>query len=222
MSHIKDHLDEPEGGNELERIARRITSLIELRLIAGEPVYLSQLGAELGPDKELLQQLSGLKLVEYVQQVLRYKLDRAGTHNNVLYIAPAPSKTVEARAPKIVAPRSVWLAFTTPIEKGQRRVLDLTTLRFGAPEEFDDLDKTREITADFIAEDRSNSQFAKALESWLSQEGLTLNALQKHDRLLLKTALDSLLQSLTSDQLRRVSLPLDVIQTLRDRPLHRS
>ncbi|RYF30954.1 MAG: hypothetical protein EOO23_03915 [Comamonadaceae bacterium] len=222
MSHTKVYLDQLEDGKDLEWLAQRIRNLIELRLSAGEPVYLSQLGAELGPDKERIHQLSGLKLVDYVQQVLRYKLDRTGAHNNVLYIAPAPDKKVEAAAPKVVAPRSVWLAFTTPIEEGQRRVLDLTTLRFGAPEEFENLEQTREITPEFIAENRAGPQFAKVLEAWLAQADLTLSALQKRDRPLGKTALDSLLESLTSDQLRRVSLPLDIIQTLRDRPLRPS
>jgi hypothetical protein len=72
---------------EVSRIKDRISFLVERHFAEGKGVYyLSRLGIDLGPDRQLIERLTGQRLAEFIKSEFNFVIDRTGQHNNVLHI----------------------------------------------------------------------------------------------------------------------------------------
>lgn len=208
---------------ELARIQQRIKVLIENQFAKGKPSYfLSQLGNELGDeDRKLLESLTGKKISQFVADTFNYAIGRSGQHDNILYLI-APEG---APAPAGPAPRynnRFWAAFKVPTADGERRFIDIETFEFApdaielsAPEE-----RVREIDSQYlpkVGDAPTTDEILTYINQWLSaqklDQGPFLAQRRKHNWKQ-ETILTSMINALDKDQLKRVILPLDVIQTL--------
>lgn len=223
-------ISDTSEGSEISRIKDRIASLVDQRFTAGSDIYyLSLLGNDLGSDRQLLEKLSGLKLSEFIQKECKYAIGRTGQHANVLYIVRPQTSDLAIPNPKPVFPRYIsrfWAAFAIPLQEGERRLINISTLDFGSDET--ELRKLgpdiREIDAEYIApHDASGSaaEIGRRVERWLQHQQLDPTPFIAQPRRPSRDAspslLDQLLEALRDDQLMRVSLSLDIVRTLRER-----
>lgn len=212
---------------EIDRIRARIAGLIDGHFSEGATsYYLSQLGNELKDDRKTLERLTRKKVSEFVQDEFQYEIGRTGSHNNVLFIV-APGANPEKPAPAL--PRfnkRFWAAFSVPLPEGERRFLDLSNLNFGPHRE--DLGSEghdiREIEARYLPtanESRTPAQVAEEIKAWAEVQRLDVEqftiARRKRPTENGKSLLAEIITMLDKDQLKRVCLPLDVIQTLSSR-----
>jgi hypothetical protein len=211
----------PEARAEIERIVGRIQQLIASRLDHEDTYYLSQLGNELGEDRKVIESLTGRKLSDLLSSELGFQLERTGVHNNVLFIRrPGSDSPPPAAKPRFR--RAFWLAFATPLEGDSERHINIDTLRWAADAEqvTEKGADVRTIPAKFIAQDAeaSDSDIISQIESWLNEQGLEEDRFQvqkrRADRHGERSLLDAVLTALSADQLKRVTLPLDVIKVL--------
>lgn len=213
---------------EISRIKSRISSVIEEHFSSGTGhLFLAALGTKLGADLRPLEKLTGMKLSEFVRSSFSYEIGVTGEHKNILYLV-APGKSAETiNQPPPPTPRYLpkfWAAFAIPLADAQERHIDLETLRFGpdATELKTAASDVRRIDAKYIApRDASGSASGTAarIAAWLDEQHL------KNDRFLdarkrpreTETLLDALLSALDGDELKRVSLPLDIVKALAER-----
>jgi len=219
--------EEGECHSEIERIRARIAGLIDGHFSEGATsYYLSQLGNELKEDRKNLERLTRKKVSEFVQDEFQYQIGRTGSHNNVLYIV-APGADPEK--PEVTLPRfnkRFWAAFAVPLSDGERRFLDLADFNFGPNHEKLVLDgnEIREIDAKYLLSEneiRAPAQTGEQIKAWADAQNLDIEqfTIARHKRPIEsgKTLLTEIITALDKDQLKRVSLPLDVIQTLSSR-----
>lgn len=224
MTEIKPAQDHAE---EVERIKARITALVNDRFSRGsEMYYLSQLGTDLGADRRALERLSHRKLRQFVEEALTFTIKVTGQNQNVFYIARDATTTSASETPRRYN-RSFWLAFAVSLMEDNRRFLNLDTQRFGPDEA--SLRKVggdvREIVADYLrqpGEPGDPQSIAEKISRWLSDQELDpapflLTQKQRAAFSAQRSALDMLLESLDNDQLKRVNLPLDIVQALKAR-----
>jgi hypothetical protein len=214
---------------ELARIKSRIASLVDQRFATGVDIYyLSQLGNELGSDRLLLEKLTGQKLLEFIHKEFNFEIGKTGQHQNVFYVVRPGQAISEIQTPKPVIPRYAmrfWAAFSIPLHDGDRRFIDIHTLAFGPDELPLRVTGTdiREIRPEFIAPpdtSRSPTEIADRIERWLQEQHLDRAPFlaQRGDSTRdLPSLLDQMLDALDGGQLKRISLPLDIIRTLRER-----
>jgi len=215
-------LDEAQKA-EVARIRDRIATLVESHFASGKPAYyLSQLGNELGDeDRKLLEHLTHTKISQFVTSAFDYEVGRTGQHKNILFLV-APNGTA---VPPAAAPRynpRFWAAFKVPLHEGERRFIDIETFEFGLDAtQFAAQDaEVREIDPGFLPkgdEVPTPDEILERIAVWLDTQQLhqaqflLQRRKQKSEDGSLLTAL---IRALDKDQLKRVSLPLDVIRTL--------
>ena len=117
-----------------------------------------------------------------------------------------------------------WAAFAIPLKENEQRYINIATLRFGPDRaslgaENDDI---RVIPPQYIAlpnASGSPNENVARIEAWLAAEHLDGDRfMAKRSRLDSHgSVLDVLLQSLSTEELKRISLPLDIIKTLSTR-----
>ena len=181
-------------------------------------------GNDLGADRTLLERLWDQDFGQFIKDELGFTILATGEHRNILYVA----RDAEA-APRSALPRynrSFWAAFVIPLKDGERRFINLDTQRFSYDEtSFREAGgEVREMTADYVAQPgavRDAQHIAEQIQRWLTDQGLDPAPFLIDERHAVRsahpTALDVLLRALDSEQLRRVSLPLDIVQALKAR-----
>lgn len=211
---------------EIERIKQRLIGLIEERFARREDlIYFSTLGNQLGEDRITLEKLTRKKLGQFIQDDLKeYKVNATGSHNNVFYLTRKGQTDVPILTPIPRYASRFWTAFAKPLEDGETtRFLNISTLHFGPDEERlkqDDDSRILPIDPRFIStegESIGNREIAQRISEWLDHHGLL------KDRFLTKTKasekiedslMSDIINTLNPEQLKRVSLPLDVVKTL--------
>lgn len=213
---------------ELERIRAKLVEIIEAEFESGsDAVYLSRLGNALGDDRLTLERLSHQKLSSFVAEHLEYPIQQTGKQQNILYLVRPGVDPVDVTFKSSSTPRysrRFWAAFAAPLSEGEERHINLNTQRFGASIEQIKVapdDDIRPIPHDYVSNgSESASEIAGMISSWLADQGLQPDAfLQRrgkkeradYDHL---SILDQMIRTLDGDQLRRVSLPLDVVASL--------
>jgi hypothetical protein len=219
-----------ERKGDVARIKERIASLIQRRFSEGhDTFYLSQLGSILGQDRLLLEKLTHTKLAEFIRTNLEFEIRTTGIHGNVLYI-PKPGTPEAVEPEKAEIPRYIrgfWLAFAIPLSSAsERRFIDIYSFEFGPDEGTlggEDAD-VREIAPEFIVSQGASgsaNEIAKRIDEWLEKQGLDRSPFLWQRRRTVhdgrSNLLEHLFDALSGEQLRRISLPLDVVQTLFNR-----
>lgn len=206
------------------RIKGRIDALIKQHIAERKICYLSQLGAELGDDRLLLEKLTGSKLAQFVRDNFAYEIGSTGLHKNVLFVS-APGSTIEELpvSPPRYVPR-FWAAFAVPLRESEDRFIDLETFEFGPRDALGGHGRDlRPIDAQYVAPREASGSAtgtAERIARWLDEQGLDgerFRARQRRSRSSGESLLDQVLAVLDRDQLRRIALPLDVIKSLADR-----
>lgn len=212
--------------NEVERIKTRIVSLLDARFSSDYKTYHnSKLGEDLGQDRIVLEQLTGLRLGQFIKENLDYGYDLIGENKNVLVILPKGETlaSTESAVPRFSF--SFWAAFAKPLAAGEQRFLNLDTQRFGPSKEELETDGSNvvEISAEYIAPEGHSGSAADTVAriySWIEKNGFELSSFiagNKKRRPPKDSFLNILLSSLTPSQLQRTRMPLDVIKTLSER-----
>jgi hypothetical protein len=224
---MKEVSDDGSSASEIDRIKSRIDGILTDSFGRGEAAYyLSRLGALLGADRAILEKLTGVKLASFVRDNFEYEIGSEGVHNNILFIKSKPSagpnETLPTSTPRY-QPR-FWAAFAVPLPEGERRFINLQTMRFGSSREDQEVEgaQVREIEARFIAPAATSGRASETVDRinlWLNEQGLdsapyliVRKSLRKDGR----TLLDMVVAALGEEQLKRVQLPLDIIRTLKD------
>lgn len=215
-----------EHTSEITRIKSRLTELIDEHFARGESIiYLSKLGTELEADRLILEKLTKKKLAQFLKDDLKdYEVGVTGQHKNILYLAR------KGQSPAVVPPHApryatrFWAAFTKPLATGEtQRFIDTKTFYFGPDKEA--LKQTgasdiRGIDARFISPESGvggAADIANRITEWLSTEGLEKESfLSENIRTTteVRTLMAIIISALDAEQLSRVSLPLDVVNTL--------
>ena len=173
----------------------------------------------------LENKVPALKLIQHEREPTNWAIVPADAAVIPPYSQYFTSKRNKPRA-KIDFPyqNALKVAFTRPIGAGQRRWV------FTAPARFLDLPATEmpvgafEVTSANVEEQADETRSAELIENWISQNGLdsdqyrfskfsSLTKPKAH-----RSALHQLLALLPAEDLDRVSLPLDVVRKLLDRP----
>lgn len=220
--------DTPASTEEVDQIARHIDDLVRQNLSQDRDVYLlSKLGIDLGPDRKRIEEKFGLSVREFLKQFTSYNLAVFGAHQNIYGIVRTGVN------PSNVSPnfktrrynRQFWAAFISS-DHPVNRYINVDTLAFDIDEERvkDGAGRVVAISPEYQvawSNPNKNSIASKNITEWLRANqleperfyfsGSETTATGSH------TVLDKLLSSLSDDQLRRVSLPLDVINSLRKR-----
>jgi hypothetical protein len=210
---------------EVARIKRRIQSLIQEHFDSGSgDLYLSRLGAQLGGDRILLEKLTGRKLSEFVRNNFDYEIGRGGQKNNVLFlVAPGAIEKPSERPVRRYLPR-FWAAFAVPLSASEQRHINLVSMRFGPDPAIlgGANEDVRPIPDQYIAHRNASGSAAETaarIEAWLDSQQLDAERFavkrQRADRH--GSVLDALLQALSTEDLKRISLPLDIVKTLSER-----
>lgn len=212
-----------EHDEKLADLVCRIRAHIDQQFASGRTrVFLSSLGSELAVEKQRAEEISGLKFAEFLRANFDFPVGRTGAHENVLFIVPAGTSpnVVDETGPRFHS--SFWTAFARPLVENEQRFINLSSLRFGAKEEVagNGDEDIREIEGRFVATEeasRNVSDMLRRIDEWLADQCLD------RDRFLAKerkaqprkaSLLAAIIDSLSVDQLRRISLPLDVVKTL--------
>jgi hypothetical protein len=216
------------SADEIVRIKTRIQDYFAESLANGVGrYYLARLGSQLGGDRAILEKLTGKKLVAFVQEDLGYEFDREGAYDNVIVVKLGDPRAGPRRAGAAI-PRYApwfWAAFRVPLGKEHgRRFINLGTMTFGAAldDVADDDGDVREIGAEFIVRDDGPvepSVIAGFIERWLAEQGLEQGPFltqRKDGHRGERSLLDAMISALSSEQLKRVSLTLDVVKALKE------
>ena len=216
-----------EGGEEIERIRTRIEKLVADHFKKGTSIYyFSQLGTDLGDDRKRLEHLSGVRLAQFIESRFEFEIGHTGTHQNVLYIRQPGAGKVELPSAAPQYKKRFWAAFAVPLQGDKSRFINLYTLKFGSGQ--DDVaiggGEVRPIDHKYITVDGQYGTPAEIMghiREWLAEQELDETSFIVHSRRTdtddSESLLDALLNSLSGDQLKRVSLPLDVVKVLSDR-----
>lgn len=223
-------------------LADRVTELVDEHWRTHEePLLLSQLGtADQGDVGRLARELSG-NLAVFIKRNAadRVRLANGSAHPLVLAAVPANvDQKVEvddllARARERAAtsgPRyhqAFWAAFRVPLEEGQRRFLSTRM-----PFQFEDTPAAKEshpvgyveVERQYVADAECDAQGVQRLIAcWLDANELdegaflasnsAVSELPKHD------LLGRLLIALDAEDLKRMTIPLDIIKKLRQQAI---
>ena len=167
-----------DNAEDLPALLNRIKTHIDQQFATGRAqVFLSSLGSELAAEKQRAEDISGLRFAEFMRKNFDYQIEITGEHKNVLFLVPAGGST---NVSEDASPRynlSFWTAFAKPLTDGERRFLNLSSLRFGEKDalEVSDSDDIREIEGRFIATEETSRNVAdmhQRIEAWLSEQSL--------------------------------------------------
>ena len=126
-----------ETVKELERIAKRIESLVEAGKEQHSKYLVSALGIALGDDLRTLKQLTNRGLNDFIRSHLshRFKLEHIGIHGNITAVvdvsvnSATPQKLTPGREQSPRFHPRFWAAFSVPA-KGDVRILNKDTYSF--------------------------------------------------------------------------------------------
>ncbi|UHD45544.1 hypothetical protein LUX29_21570 [Aureimonas altamirensis] len=222
----------------LQEIRDRILALAEIRRRAGvSAYYLSQLGGDLDDtDRAAIESLTGKKLIDFVRDELNFRLAKRGTAYFIHFEDAVP--------PVKKRPRyriEVWDAFVSPLAKGFKRTIDNGSVRFedvpvGSPvggrhviPRSSILQSGEDIVADVVSsrigqwlvdtEQDPQSYLAfpekpsKPLE-WdkHTHSGRTAEIGKQAE---IHTLWDLIISSLSAEDIKRINMPVDVVEKLR-------
>lgn len=221
----------PESdGLELNRISERIARLIsDHRALGHSRYFLSQLGSALGEDKRKLESITGKKLMNFLTERFDYNIESSGIHNNVYSIifSSNGSEVLELNAPPPRFNPKFWAAFAVPLPPADtNRFIDLVSLRFGSSREQVERagSDIREIGRELINNKEIGMDSlgtAQNILTWLKEQSLSVDQfLARRTRPpSSSTLLEDLFLAIGTDDLKRISLPLDIVQKLNTRRL---
>ncbi len=219
-------------------LADRVAELVELHWREhGDPLLLSQLGsADQGEVGKSAKKLS-INLAEFVRQHVkdRVRIVSGSTHPPVMLAMPANIENdvdVDAllarkrehsiaRGPRFHP--AFWAAFRVPLDEKNRRFVSTH-----APPRFEDTPLVEYKRAGFIEVERQyigsdDGDVQQQISDWLDTNGLDremyLAVPRASSDLPPNDLLGRLLVSLEPDELKRMSIPLDVVSKLRRQPL---
>lgn len=204
----------------------------------GQGLLLSRLGQTLRTQGvDLSAALAGQKLSDFIEQELgdTISLSASLVDPKIVSAVPkgkqpavAPAKTVRAAAqPSIprISP-TVWAAFTKPLQDGHVRTLELAPPSFSDAPEVQGVVLPRSIQQQDLTQraagtskvDYEQEVFTK-ISAWIKVHGvdlreITADTVSMRQANSKKSLFDQLFERLSEDQRRRVSLPLDVVETL--------
>ena len=181
-----------ETVKELERIAKRIESLVEAGKEQHSKYLVSALGIALGDDLRTLKQLTNLGLNVFIRSHLshRFKLEHIGIHGNITAVvdvsvnSATPQKLTPSREQSPRFHPRFWAAFSVPA-KGDVRILDKDTYSFEDVPSEEALKGELTIGRDLIVpadEDRRDEKIKANIASWLTQNGLGADKFQASKR----------------------------------------
>ena len=220
-----------ETVKELERIAKRIESLVEAGKEQHSKYLVSALGIALGDDLRTLKQLTNRGLTDFIRSHLlhRFKLEHIGLHRNITAVVDAsvssatPQKLTPSREQSPRFHPRFWAAFSVPA-KGDVRILNKDTYSFEDVPSEEALKGELTIGRDLIVpadEDRRDEKIKANIASWLTQNGLDADKFQASKRAHSQTfhqqtgsLLDAIIATLDHRQLQSTTLTLDVVATL--------
>lgn len=205
----------------------------------GRPLLLSGLGSLLGSRRLQIEADTGLKLKPFVMYYLKddFRIIQKPTDPNVIGLLPKEASisgdlSFYFTRPALAAgapPRfksSFWAAFAKPIPLYSNRFIDLNTLRFvDQPETALPPQGWLHIRREFIPPENTTGRDAAVLmgvEQWLQEHSID-RSIVVAGRSQSSTApfpisegnlLQRLLSSLDQDDLRRITMPMDVVAKL--------
>lgn len=196
-----------------------------------EPLLLSKLGQLAAARGFVLhQELGGRKLSQFIQQELADELEVKSPNDSGILLSAIPKNwsVVEAALPIDDKPdgsppaglnRAFLSAFGRPIADGFER-----WVRIDPPIRFRDLPSDQRPTEDYVQIDRSlltnpSSDFEAFAQAnkWISAKGFEIQRFMLKAKAQVrsdKSLLSQLIESLTESELKRVSLPLDIVEKL--------
>jgi len=204
-------------------------------LLKGEPILLAKLGQAAASRGFILQtELQGLKLSQFIQQELSEELevlspDDSGT---VLRIKPKNPPAVEITAtpdPDVLSlgalNRALVAAFSHAVPDGVERWIkvqspvhytDIATTD-DKPKGYVQIDRAHLVTPDRGIDAFQEAHVLRRISDWTRELGMDLQMFvhkapnQERGE---KTLLSLLMESLTESELKRISLPLDIVGKL--------
>ena len=221
-----------ETDKELERIAKRIESLVDEGKELHPKYFVSALGIALGEDLKILKRLTNCGLNDFIESRLshRFTLERTGVHRNITAVVDrsVDSATVQrptsSREPNPRFHPRFWAAFSVPAKSDHVRILNQDDLTFRdllaekAPKGELTIAKDLIVSAD---EDRRDEKIKTNIAIWLEQNGLPADNFRAAKRpssqkLNQQTGslLEAIIAALDSRQLQSNTLTLDAIATL--------
>ena len=227
------------NGNVATELADRIVRWVEEYWTEHEkPLLLSQLGGlENGEIATLTKQESG-SLKAYLREHLedRVRVIQHSSKFAVIGAIPAQAKIAEDISDDELIHRtsspltkhvahylpSVWRAFRKPIEDSKRRYLSVKApFHFVDGTEEGKPEGLVEVDREFVAETNSDPiEIERKILSWVEGNKLEISLFQSKRRLSgqqlpANDLLSKLLVSLSEEDLRRISMPLDIVRKLR-------
>lgn len=217
---------------ELERIAKRVESLVD-GAKERHPIYLSSaLGVALDEDLKILKQLTNRGLNDFIRSRLshRFKLEPMGIHGNLTAVVDksVDSATLQMpTSPQEQNPRfhpSFWAAFSVPAKGDHVRILNRDDFTFQDVPSEEACNGGLTIAKDLIVsadEDQRVEKIKANILRWVDQNGLNVNKFQASKRANSQTfhqqtesLLEAIIVALDRRQLQSNTLTLDVIATL--------
>lgn len=221
-----------ENEKELERIAKRIESLVDGAKELDPKYLVSALGIALGEDLRILKQLTNRGLNDFIESRLsnRFKLERLGIHGNVTAVVdrsfnpatlPIPTSSRE-QYPRF-HPR-FWAAFSVPAKGDHVRVFRQDDFTFKDLPSQEEVKGELTIARNLIVsadEDRRDEKIKDNIAFWLDQNGLNEKKFQASKKADSQTVhqqtgslLEAIIAALDRRQLQSNTLTLDAIATL--------
>ena len=220
-----------ETVKELERLAKRVESLVDAGREQHPKYLVSALGIALGDDLRVLKQLTSRGLNDFIRSHLspRFKLEQMGIHGNITAVvdgsvnSATPQKLTPSREQSPRFHPRFWAAFSVPA-KGDVRILNKDTYSFEDVPSEEALKGELTIGRDLIVpadEDRRDEKIKANIAGWLTQNGLDADKFQASKRAHSQTfhqqtgsLLDAIIATLDHRQLQSTTLTLDVVATL--------
>lgn len=218
---------------ELDRIAKRIESLVDQAKGLHPKFLVSALGIALGEDLKTLKQLTNGGLNDFIESSRlshRFKLERMGIHGNITAVVDrsvSPVTLQSATSPREQNPRfhpRFWAAFSVPSKVGHVRILSPDDFTFkDVPSE--DEPKGGWTIAEYLIvsaqEDRRDDKIKANIATWLNQNALNEDRFQVSKKTAARSVhsqtgslLEALISALDRRQLQANTLTLDAVATL--------
>ena len=221
-----------ETDNELDRIAKRVESIVDDGRELHPKYLVSALGIALGDDLNKLKRLTNRGLKDFIESRLahRFRLERTGVHRNIFAVVDSSVDSATPQMPTSSREQNArfhprfWAAFSVPAEGDLVRILDQDDLTFRdvpseeAPKGELTIAKDLIVSAD---DDRHDEKIKENIAIWLGQNGLHVDKFLASKRASLQTfnqqsgsLLEAVIAALDRRQLQANTLTLDAIATL--------
>jgi hypothetical protein len=229
---LEDVMASEETDKELERIARRVESLVDDGKEEHPKYLVSALGIALGDDLKTLKRITNRGLNDFIESRLshRFRLERTGVHRNITAVVDRSVDSATLQMPTSTREQNprfhprFWAAFSVPAHGDHVRVLNQDDLTFKdvpseeAPKDVLTVPNDLIVSAD---ENRRDEKIKANIAIWLGKNGLAANkflASKGAGSQTFNRQTDSLLAAviaaLDHRQLQSNTLTLDAIATL--------